>query len=207
MNILDIPIAQITQQYMQYVALMSQRRLTLAAEYLVMAATLAEIKSRMLLPRPKLLEEEDDPRAELIRRLQKYEQYKKAAEDLTQLPRLERDNYLTKTVGSDLKMEHPLPRISLGELLLAFKDVLHRVDMRACHHVEREPLSVRERMSEILDRLRTYECLKFETLFTVEEARTGVVITFMAILELLRESLIDMMQTEPLAPIYVRSVA
>ncbi len=205
-NILDIPIAQITEQYMQYVELVSQHRLALAAEYLVMAATLVEIKSRMLLPRPQLLREEDDPRAELMRRLQEYGRYKRAAEDLDQLPRLERDNYLVKSLDVDLKIERPLPSVSLAELLLAFKDVLHRADVPVYHHVEREPLSVRERMSEILDRLRTDEFLKFEALFTAEEGRTGVVVAFMAILELLRESLIDMTQAKPLAPIHVRCV-
>ncbi len=207
LDILDIPVAQITAQYMQYVDLMSQLHLELAAEYLVMAAMLAEIKSRMLLPRPDSLEEEEDPRAELIRRLQEYERFKKAAVNLQELPRLERDNYLVTPVPIDLKIERPLPTVALEELLLAFKEVMNLVKMRAHHHVEREPLSIRERMTEILDRLRTHEFLQFEELFTVEEGRAGVVVAFIAILELLKESLIDMVQTEPLAPIHVRSAA
>ena len=207
LDILDIPVAQITAQYMQYVDLMSQLHLELAAEYLVMAAMLAEIKSRMLLPRPESIEEEEDPRAELIRRLQEYERFKKAAVNLQELPRLERDNYLVTPVPVDLKIERPLPTVALEELLLAFKEVMKRVNMRAHHQVEREPLSIRERMTEILDRLRTHEFLKFEELFTEEEGRAGVVVAFIAILELLKESLIDMVQTKPLAPIHVRSAA
>ena len=207
LDILDIPVAQITAQYMQYVDLMSQLHLELAAEYLVMAAMLAEIKSRMLLPRPESREEEEDPRAELIRRLQEYERFKKAAVNLQELPRLERDNYLVTPVPVDLKIERPLPTVALEELLLAFKEVMKRVKMRAHHQVEREPLSIRERMTEILDRLRTHEFLKFEELFPEEEGRAGVVVAFIAILELLKESLIDMVQTEPLAPIHVRSAA
>ena len=207
LDILDISVAQITTQYMQYVELMSQLRLELAGEYLVMAATLAEIKSRMLLPRPESIEEEEDPRAELIRRLQEYERFKNAAAELRELPRLERDNFAVTSIPVDLKFERPLPKVNLEELLLAFKDVMHRVDMRAHHQVEREPLSIRERMTEILDRLRSEEFLKFEELFTAAEGRAGVVVAFIAILELLRESLIDMVQTEPLAPIHVRRAA
>ena len=204
LNILDIPVAKITTQYMQYVELMSQLRLELAGEYLVMAATLAEIKSRMLLPRPESIEEEDDPRAELIRRLQEYERFKSTAVELGELPRLERDNFVVTAVTADLTIERPLPTVNLEELLLAFKAVMQRIDMRAHHYVEREPLSIRERMTEILDRLRTEEFLKFEELFTIAEGRAGVVVAFIAILELLRESLIDMVQTAPLAPIHVR---
>ena len=207
LDILDISVAQITGQYMQYVDVMSKMHLELAGEYLVMAAMLAEIKSRMLLPRPESIEEEEDPRAELIRRLQEYERFKQAADNLQELPRLERDNYLVASVPVDLKIERPLPTVTLEELLLAFKDVMKRVNMRAHHQVEREPLSIRERMTEILDRLRTHEFLKFEELFTVAEGRAGVVVAFIAMLELLKESLIDMVQTEPLAPIHVRSAA
>lgn len=203
-DILDIPIASITRQYMQYVELMTSLRLELAAEYLVMAATLAEIKSRMLLPRPESIDEEEDPRAELIRRLQEYERFKQAAEDLKEIPRLERDIFLTQCEPPDLKLERPLPKVELKELLLAFQDVIQRLDARAHHHIQREPLSIRERMTEILDRLRSNEFLKFESLFTVSEGRAGVVVAFIAILELLKGGLIDMVQTEPLAPIHVR---
>lgn len=206
-DILDIPIAAITKQYMQYVELMSTFRLELAAEYLVMAATLAEIKSRMLLPRPEAVNEEEDPRAELIRRLQEYERFKQAAADLQEIPRLERDHYISHCEPPNLKMERPLPTVELKELLLAFQDVVKRLDSRAHHQIQREPLSIRERMTEILDRLRSNEFLKFESLFTVAEGRSGVVVAFIAILELLKSGLINMVQTEPLAPIHVRVAA
>lgn len=203
-EILDIPIAAITKQYMKYVELMSTLRLDLAAEYLVMAATLAEIKSRMLLPRPDAVDEEDDPRAELIRRLQEYERFKKAAADLQEIPRLERDIYTAQCEPPDLKVERPLPTVDLKELLLAFQDVISRLDSRAHHQIKREALSIRERMTEILDRLRSNDFLKFESLFTVAEGRSGVVVAFIAILELLKSGLINLVQTEPLAPIHVR---
>jgi segregation and condensation protein A len=206
-EILDIPIAAITKQYMEYVDIMSNIRLDLAAEYLVMAATLAEIKSRMLLPRPESIDEEEDPRAELVRRLQEYERYKTAAEDLAEIPRQERDIFIANAAPPNLKAERPLPAVELDELLFAFKDVMKRIDQRAHHHIAREPLSIRERMSEVLDRLRTTEFLKFEQLFTVKEGRSGVVVAFIAILELLKGGMIEMVQTEPLAPIHVRSVA
>jgi segregation and condensation protein A len=203
LDILDIPIAKITAQYMEYVELMSQLRLDLAAEYLVMAATLAEIKSRMLLPKPVSNEEEEDPRAELIRRLQEYERYKNAAENLHEMPRLERDVFLTQAEPPNMKLERPLPNVDLKELLSAFKEVMSRLDQRASHQITRELLSVRERMTEILERLGENEFLKFEQLFTVKEGRSGVVTAFIAILELLKASLIEMVQTEPLAPIHI----
>jgi segregation and condensation protein A len=206
-DILDIPLAKITHQYIEYIELMVTLRLELAAEYLVMAATLAEIKSRLLLPRADSLDEEDDPRAELIRRLQEYERYKQAAHDLSELPRLERDIYIAHSEPPNLKVDRPLPKVELQELLLAFKDVLKRIDLRAHHFIEREPLSIRERMTEILDRLRSKEFLKFEQLFTVKEGRAGVVVAFIAILELLKGSLIELVQTEPLAPIHIRTAS
>lgn len=204
-DILDIPIASITKQYMEYVELMSAMRLELAAEYLVMAATLAEIKSRMLLPRPEAVDEEEDPRAELIRRLQEYERYKQAAEDLREIPRLERDIFVAHSEPPNLKVQRPLPKVELKELLLAFKDVMQRLDARAHHQIQREPLSVRERMTQILDHLRSKDYLNFENLFSFKEGRAGVVVAFIAILELLKGGLIDMVQTEPLAPIHVRA--
>lgn len=207
LEILDIPIAQITAQYMEYVELMSGLRLELAAEYLVMAATLAEIKSRMLLPRPETLSEEDDPRAELIRRLQEYERFKKAGEDLEMLPRLERDIFTVEVDLPDLDTERPLPEVDLRELMLALQDVLRRADLRANHEVRRDLLSVRERMTQILDKLRHHQFLKFEELFYLEEGRAGVVVAFIAILELLKGSIIEIVQTEPFAPIHIRSAA
>ena len=206
-DILDIPLAKITHQYIEYVELMVTLRLELAAEYLVMAATLAEIKSRLLLPRADSLEEDEDPRAELIRRLQEYERYKQAAHDLSELPRLERDIYIAHSEPPNLKIDRPLPKVELQELLFAFKDILKRVDQRAHHFIERETLSIRERMTEILDRLRSKEFLNFEQLFTIKEGRAGVVVAFIAILELLKGSLIELVQTEPLAPIHIRTAS
>jgi segregation and condensation protein A len=206
LNILDIPIAEVTRQYIEYVEIMRLLYLELAAEYLVMAATLAEIKSRMLLPRPESLAEEEDPRAELIRRLQEYERFKRTAENVDSLPRVERDLYTAHADVPDLKAERALPEVDLRELLLAFKDILMRTDLHAHHHIKREALSVRERMTEILDRLRQTSFLKFEELFRYEEGRAGVVVAFIAILELLKGALIEMVQTEPLAPIHIRGI-
>lgn len=207
LDILDIPIAEITRQYMTYVELMKNVHLELAAEYLVMAATLAEIKSRMLLPRVNSENEEDDPRAELVRRLQEYERFKNAAEELETLPRLERDIFLAHSLPPDLKMERPQPQVDLRELVMAFHEIMLRVDMRASHLITREPLSVRERMTKVLSRLQSANFLEFTTLFTPEEGRQGVVVTFIAILELIRESLIQIVQAEPFAPIHIKAVS
>ena len=205
LDILEIPIAGITEQYMQYIDMMQEIRFELAAEYLVMAAMLAEIKSRMLLPRPESSEEEDDPRAELIRRLQEYERFKQAAEDLDKIPRMERDIYLAHAEPPPLDQTRPEPDVDLRELLLAFKDVLSRADMYTHHQISREPLSIRERMSNVLAVLDAEAFTDFVTLFKVEEGRRGVVVTFMALLELLKETLIDLVQSEPFAPIYVKA--
>ncbi len=206
LEILDIPIAEITRQYMVYVEVMKGVRLELAAEYLVMAAMLAEIKSRMLLPRPKTEEgEEEDPRAELIRRLQEYERFKKAAEDVEALPRMERDNFPVSIERPVFSAPRPHPTVRLEELLLAFKDVLARAEMFSNHHVQMEPLSVRERMSDVLSAVTADKFTAFATLFKVEEGRIGVVVSFLAILELIKESLLELIQTEPYGPIYVRA--
>ena len=207
LDILDIPVAQITTQYMQYVELMKAMNLELAAEYLVMAALLGEIKSRSLLPRPKTDEgeEEGDPRAELIRRLQEYERFKRAAEDIDSLPRLERDIHLAQARRPDFVRERPQPDVDIRELLLAFKDVLHRADMFESHHVSREKLSTRERMSNVLERLRGRDFVPFVALFQLEEGRGGVVVTFLALLELVKASLIELVQNAPLAPIHVKA--
>ena len=207
LNILDIPIAEITRQYMEYLAIMQQLRLELAAEYLVMAAVLAEIKSRMLLPRPEHGdEEEEDPRAELVRRLQEYERFKKAAEVIDQLPRLERDLFTAQAepIRQDSQVEPP--KVELHELVEAFREVLKRAELYEHHHIQREPLSVRERMSAVLELLSLdkEQFTGFITLFKPDEGRLGVVVTFLAILELLREALIELVQSEPFAPIYVR---
>jgi segregation and condensation protein A len=206
LDILDIPIADITAQYVEYVELMREINLELAADYLVMAAMLAEIKSRMLLPRSSEDEEnEDDPRAELIRRLQEYERYKQAAEDIDSLPRLERDVFQSTADFPDRKIERKDPDIDLKELLFALKEVMHRADMFSSHHVEREALSLRERMSIVLDKINGDTFTPFTELFDFEEGRDGVVVTFMAILELLKQSLLEIVQAEAFAPIHVKS--
>jgi len=206
LDILDIPVAEITRQYMAYVEVMKGLRLELAAEYLVMAAMLTEIKSRMLLPRPKSEEgEEDDPRAELIRRLQEYERFKKAAEDLDALPRMERDTFTVKLDAPPRNGPRPQPAVALQELLLALKDVLHRAEMFSHHQVHMEPLSVRERMSNVLSAVTTEKFTSFSSLFKAEEGKLGVVVTFLAVLELIKETLIEIVQTEPYGPIYVRA--
>ena len=207
-DVLDIPVAEITKQYVQYIEMMNELQLELAGEYLLMAAMLAEIKSRMLLPRPQVEEEEEaDPRAELVRRLQEYERFKKAAEDLGDLPRLERDVFVATADAPERKVVTQLPDATLKELLLAFHDVLQRVEMFSNLHLQREPLSVRQRMSEILARLKANAFTDFTDLFDAEEGRMGVAVTFIAILELLRESVIDVVQSEQFAPLHVRAAS
>jgi len=205
LNILDIPIAEITRQYMQYVELMKAVRLELAAEYLVMAAMLAEIKSRMLLPKPESIDDEEDPRADLIRRLQEYEQFKQASEDIDKLPRCGRDNFISSAKTPDLKLVKPLPEVDLRELLLNLKDVMNRAEMFTRHNVQKESLSVRERMTYVLAGLNSEKFTNFVTLFPVEEGKIGVVVTFLAIMELSKETLIEIIQTEPYGPIHVRA--
>lgn len=207
-DVLDIPVAEITRQYMGYVELMQSVRLELAAEYLVMAAMLAEIKSRMLLPRSsEALEEEDDPRAELIRRLQEYERYKAAAESLDLLPRVGRDLTVPRLEAPQALARKLLPEVALEELLLSMAQVLRRADMFESHQVSRETLSTRERMSEVLERLKGGAFVPFVELFTAEEGRLGVVVTFMAVLELIKESLVELVQNEAFGPIHVRARA
>jgi segregation and condensation protein A len=209
LNILDIPLAEITKQYMTYIELMQDLQLELAGEYLVMAATLAEIKSRMLLPRPKVDSDgnEEDPRAELVRRLQEYERFKRAAEDLDKLPRLQRDTWNAGAELKDRQVVRVLPTITLQEMLVAFKEVVVRAEMFTHHHVARERLSVRERMTDILSILERSSFVEFVRLFRPEEGRMGVTVTFIAVLELMREGLIDIVQAEPFAPLHVRAAA
>ncbi|HEY1724319.1 MAG TPA: ScpA family protein [Steroidobacteraceae bacterium] len=206
-DILNIPIAEITRQYTRYIELMQDLQLELAGEYLVMAATLAEIKSRMLLPRPGTegADGEDDPRADLVRRLQEYERFKRAAQDIDALPRLERDVLQASAQLVERPVTRALPKLTLQEMLLAFQEVAARAAMFAHHHVRREPLSVRERMSNILAALEQGSFVEFGRLFTLEEGRAGVTVTFIAILELMREGLIDIMQTDAYAPLHVRA--
>jgi len=207
LNVLDISLAKITKQYMDYIGLMDELKLEIAAEYLVMAAMLAEIKSRLLLPRPVSDEpDEGDPRAELVRRLQEYERYKQAAEDLDALPRVGRDVFLTHAEAPDNAHEaRALPQVSLRELLLAVQQVMKRAEMFSHHHIQREALSVRERMSNILGSINADKFTEFTTLFTVEEGRMGVVVSLLAILELIKGSMLEMVQSEPFAPIYVKA--
>ena len=207
-DILDIPIAEITRQYVQYIELMTDMQLELAGEYLVMAAMLAEIKSRMLLPRPAVEDDdEDDPRAELVRRLQEYECFKKAAQDISDLPRLERDVFVATVDAPEHKVVTKMPDVTMKELLLAFHDVLKRAEMFSNLHLQREPLSTRQRMSEILDRLKTGQFSGFADLFDPEEGRMGVAVTFIAILELLKESIIEVVQAEEFAPLHIRAAS
>ena len=209
LDILDIPLAEITRQYMKYIEVMNDLQIDIAGEYMVMAATLAEIKSRMLLPRPAGADgnEEDDPRAELVRRLQEYERFKKAAEDLDALPRMERDTHLASAYVPERKVHVVPPEVDLKELLLAFRDVLNRADLYISHQIRREPLSVRQKMTEVLDALASGEFLEFSTLFTATEGRLGVVVCFLAMLELGKAGLVEIVQDRPLAPIYLRSLA
>ena len=207
-DILNIPIAEITRQYVQYIELMSEMQLELAGEYLVMAAMLAEIKSRMLLPRPEAEEEEEeDPRAELVRRLQEYERFKKAAQDISDLPRLERDVYVASADVPERTVVTKLPDVTMKELLLALHDVLKRAQMYSNLHLQREPLSVRQRMSEILTRIRAGTFTGFSDLFDPEEGRMGVAVTFIAILELLKESVVEVVQANEYAPLHVRAAS
>ena len=205
LDVLDIPIADITRQYMKYIELMEDLRLELAAEYLVMAAMLAEIKSRMLLPRPVEIDEESDPRAELVRRLQEYERYKQAAEDIDQIPRVGRDVFPVEIQAPEKQLVRKPPEVSLQELLIAAKQAMSRAELFSHHHVQMEALSVRERMSMVLEVTGSDEFIPFISLFQPAEGRMGVVVALLAVLELIKESLIELVQSEPFAPIYIRA--
>ena len=207
LDILNVNVFEITSQYMEYIDLMHGMHLELAAEYLVMAAMLAEIKSRMLLPRSKEeeLDDEGDPRAELIRRLQEYEQFKGAAETMAQLPRVGRDVFLADEMRPDYERPKLHPDVDLREILFAFQDVMSRAEMFGEHEVQRETLSTRQRMTDILVTLQGKAFVPFITLFNAQEGRLGVIVTFLAIMELAKESLIDLVQTELFAPIHVKA--
>ncbi len=207
LDILDIQVAEITRQYMDYIDLMKEMQFELAAEYLVMAAVLAEVKSRMLLPRQVSEdEEEEDPRAELIRRLQEYERFKQAALDIEELSRLDRDIWIARGDAPKVDKPKPLPDVQLQEMLVVLSRVLKRAESYASHQVALEPLSTRERMSTILDRVHRQgdQFIPFIDLFTSEEGRAGVIVTFLATMELIKESLIEIVQAEPFAPIHVK---
>lgn len=208
LDILDIPVAEITRQYIDYIDVMQELRFELAAEYLVMAAILAEIKSRLLLPRPPSAEaEESDPRAELVRRLQEYERFKQAALDLDALPRMDRDTAPAMAFVPDRQAVRLPPPVDLKEMLLALRDVLKRADLFSRHAIRREALSVRARMGEVLERLGDGQFHEFCQLFVAEEGKLGIVVTFLAILELAKERLLEIVQEAPLAPIYLKSLA
>jgi chromatin segregation and condensation protein Rec8/ScpA/Scc1 (kleisin family) len=206
LDILDIPIAEITRQYMGYIDVMENLQLELAGEYLLMAAMLAEIKSRMLLPRAKTEDgqEEDDPRAELVRRLQEYERFKKAADDLDRLKRLERDVMPAMIEMVERRVVQLQPEVSLTEMLKAFREVVQRSAHFSHHQIQRERLSQRQRMAEILAMIENAEFVEFIRLFNPEEGRMGVTVTFMSILELMKEGMLDIVQAEPYAPLHVR---
>ena len=208
LDILDIPIAEITRQYMTYIDAMQNMRVELAAEYLLMAAMLAEIKSRLLLPRPESAEAEElDPRAELVRRLQEYERFRHAADNIDHLPRVGREVQLALVESNFRPVHRPQPKVSLTELLDAFSEVLRRAELYRHHRIKMEPLSVRERMTAIVERIQRESFAPFESFFNVEEGRRGLVVTFLAILELLKEDLIVVVQQEPYAPIHIKSAA
>ncbi len=208
LDILDIPITRITEQYMRYIDLMDELQLELAGEYLLMAAMLAEIKSRMLLPRPQAADEDEaDPRAELVRRLQEYERYKQAAEDIDSLPRLERDVFGVIVEFPGRQTQQGPPDVPLDAILKAFAGVLLRAELYSHHHIQKEALSVRERMSLVLEKTRGDEFIEFKEFFNVEEGRAGVIVVLLAILELLKESLVDMVQNEINGPIYIKAAA
>lgn len=205
-DILEINVAEITEQYMLYVDLMQVVQLEMVGEYLLMAAMLAEIKSRILLPRPAEVEaDEEDPRAELIRRLQDYERFKQAAEDLDELPRMGRDTFEVEIKAPEYSVEKAHPDVDFKELMLAFSDVLHRADMFTKHEIHREKLSTRERMSKILTQVNAHQFTPFSQLFSYEEGRNGVVTTFLAVLELIKEQLLEIVQNELFGPIHVKA--
>ena len=205
LDILDIPINEITRQYVEYIAMLQDIQFELAAEYLVMAAILAEIKSRMLLPRPSSEDgEEADPRAELVRRLQEYERFKQAAEDLDELPRVGRDFAMAEAYVENKSVVKLPPQVELREILAALRDVMSRAELFSRHQISGEPLSVRERMSRIMNALRETPYLEFQQLFDPEEGRPGVVVSFLALMELTREQLVDLVQNEPFGQIYIK---
>ncbi len=209
LDIVRIDVAEITRQYMGYIALLEAMRFELAAEYLLMAAMLAEIKSRALLPKTEVADEaeEDDPRAELIRRLLEYEQIKDRAEALDTLPRIDRDFEVALAEAPDTGAEVLKPSVELSELVLAFSDLLARAQLSAAHQIAWEPLSTRARMSEILAKLGLRSELALTDLFSIEEGRAGVVVAFLAVLELVREGLCALIQSAPGSQIYVRGAS
>ncbi len=206
LDILEINVSDITDQYMSYVDLMQSSQFELAAEYMVMAAMLAEIKSRILLPRQDAEEkEEDDPRMQLIRRLQEYERFKQAAEDIDAMPRLDREIMLASAIPPEIERVTPDPEVRLEEILLCLSRVLTRADMFEHHHIQFETLSTREKMSEILDKVSEHKFMPLVALLVKAEGRLGVVVTFLAVMELLKDSLVEIVQSDPFGPIHIKS--
>jgi len=207
MDILDIPIVTITKQYLHYIELMEAGRISLAADYLVMAAMLAEIKSRCLLP---IIQsdtgEEEDPRMELVRRLQLYESIQAASQALDALPRLERDNFVLALPSESQKTITLHPEVSFTALIEAMQGLLLREDLLQHHEIVAEPLSVRARMTAILDVLATKKSLLFTDIFSPEEGASGIVVSFLALLELARQSLIKITQVQSWLPIYIEGI-
>lgn len=205
-DILEINVADITDQYMAYVELMHASQFELAAEYLVMAAMLAEIKSRILLPRQEEEEaEEGDPRMQLIRRLQEYERFKQAAEDINELPRMDRDYHRAKAAIPQIERITPDPAVDLQEILIALSGVLRRADMFEHHHIQFETLSTREKMSEIMVHLSGHKFVPLSSLLAKDEGRLGIVVTFLAVMELMKDSMVEIVQTDPFGPIHLKS--
>jgi segregation and condensation protein A len=209
LDIVRIDVAEITRQYMGYIALLEAMRFELAAEYLVMAAMLTEIKSRALLPKTAVSEddEEMDPRAELIRRLLEYEKIKQSAESLDALPRVERDFQVARAASPEVDCRVSPPTVELSELVIAFGELLARAQLSSAHQVEWEPLSTRQRMTEVLMKLRVRAELTLADVFSPDEGRAGVVVSFLAVLELVREGLCALVQAAPGSVIYIRGVA
>ena len=207
LNILDIPITEITKQYIEYINILGEMNFELAAEYLVMAAMLAEIKSRMLLPKPVTDEvEEQDPRAELVRRLQEYERFKTAAIDIDELPREYRD-YIVGSAHVEQKEQYSIPPdVEMRDIIMAFKDILARADLKISHSIQREQLSVRDKMTVLLDIIKEKKFFSFDSLFNPLEGRQGIVVTFLAVLELLKSQVLDIVQNENYGQIYIKSL-
>ena len=206
LDILDIPIADITQQYVDYINLMKELELELAGEYLLMAAMLAEIKSRLLLPIFEEIEDEEDPRAELVRRLLEYERYRKVSEEINELDRVGRDIYPSSVETAEFEQPLVLPDIQLKELVISFQEVLKKAEMFSALHFTKEPLSVKERMIKILEKIENEDFVRFEDLFDLKEQKIGLVVTFLAILELMKELLIEIVQAEEFGTIHVKTL-
>jgi len=210
LDIANIPVAEITAQYMSYVEMMRRANLDLAAEYLVMAATLAEIKSRILLPRPKAAEEdEEDPRLALVRQLQQYERFREAANELEDRPRVDRDVFVANAISDDPNPPKVETKVTLQQLTRAFQSVLERAHVNQLHQVTRETMSMRERMTDILKRLTDSgsDFLRIEDLFTIKEGRMGLVVTFIALLELCRDDMLVVVQNEAFSAIHIKRAA